>query len=55
MGHPWVRKIKITDVINKTIETHIKVDLLSWNINDDDIDDAGSDYAERIKDNESEF
>lgn len=33
LGHPWVRKLKPADIINKTVQTPIKIDLLAFNIN----------------------
>lgn len=33
LGHPWVRKLKTTEVIHKTVPTPIKIDLLTFNIN----------------------
>jgi hypothetical protein len=33
LGHPWVRKIKPIDITNKVMETPIKIDLLTYNIN----------------------
>jgi hypothetical protein len=34
LGHPWVRKLKAEDIINKTVQTPIKIDLLTFNINE---------------------
>ena len=33
LGHPWVRKLKPADIINKTVHTPIKIDLMTFNIN----------------------
>lgn len=33
LGHPWVRKIKPADITGKKIQTPIKIDLLTFNIN----------------------
>lgn len=33
LGHPWVRKIKPKDIEDKKMQTPIKVDLLTFNIN----------------------
>lgn len=33
LGHPWVRKLKPADIINKTVQTPINIDLLTFNIN----------------------
>lgn len=37
LGHPWVRKIKPAEIINKTIPTPIQIDLLTFNINEEEI------------------
>ena len=33
LGHPWVRKLKIADIKDKNVQTPIKIDLLTFNIN----------------------
>jgi len=35
LGHPWVRKLKPADIINKTVESPIKFDILNFNINEE--------------------
>jgi serum/glucocorticoid-regulated kinase 2 len=34
LGHPWVRKLKPADIINKSVSTPIRIDLLTFNINE---------------------
>ena len=41
MGHPWVRKLKPADIKDKTIPTPIKIDLLTFNINEQQIEEGG--------------
>jgi hypothetical protein len=41
LGHPWVRKLKVADIVNKTVATPIKIDLLSFNINEEEIEEGG--------------
>jgi len=33
LGHPWVRKLKPADIINGSVPTPVKIDLLTFNIN----------------------
>jgi hypothetical protein len=40
LGHPWVRKIKPADITNKTVSTPIKIDLLTFNINEEEIEES---------------
>lgn len=35
LGHPWVRKLKPADITSKTVPTPIKIDLLTFNINEE--------------------
>ena len=37
MGHPWVRKLKVSDITNKNVDTPISIDLMTFNINEEDI------------------
>ncbi len=37
LGHPWVRKLKPADIVNKDIQTPITIDLLTFNINEEEI------------------
>lgn len=39
LAHPWVRKLKVADVVEKKIPTPIKIDLLQYNINEEEIGD----------------
>jgi serine/threonine protein kinase len=39
LAHPWVRKLKVSDVSEKKIPTPIKIDLLQYNINEEEIGD----------------
>ena len=41
LGHPWVRKLKPADIIGKTVPTPIKIDLLTFNINEEEIEEGG--------------
>lgn len=41
LGHPWVRKIKTADIINKSIPTPVKIDLMAFNINEEEIEEGG--------------
>jgi hypothetical protein len=50
LAHPWVRKIKPIDITNKIVETPIKVDLLIYNINEEEIEEAGDTFSEKFKD-----
>lgn len=34
LAHPWIRKLKVADVVEKKVQTPIKVDLLTYNINE---------------------
>jgi hypothetical protein len=34
LGHPWVRKLKTADIINKEVKTPINIDLMTFNINE---------------------
>ena len=40
LGHPWVRKVKATDITDKVLKTPIKIDLLTFNINEEEIDEV---------------
>ncbi len=37
LGHPWVRKLKPGDIVNKVVQTPITIDLLTFNINEEEI------------------
>ena len=41
LGHPWVRKIKPADIKDRNIQTPIKIDLLTFNINEEEIEEGG--------------
>lgn len=34
LGHPWVRKLKPADITDKILTTPIKIDILTFNINE---------------------
>lgn len=36
-----MRKLKIADIVNKTVPTPIKIDLLTFNINEEEIEEGG--------------
>lgn len=44
LGHPWVRRLKPADVKDKTIPTPIKIDLLTFNINEEEIEEGGEEF-----------
>ncbi len=48
LGHPWVRKIKAADIINKTIHTPIHIDLLTFNINEEEIEEGQNNFAQKF-------
>ena len=35
LAHPWMRKIKVSDVVDRKLATPIKVDILTYNISED--------------------
>ena len=37
LSHPWVRKLKPADIKDKNVPTPIKIDLLTFNINEEEI------------------
>ena len=36
LKHPWFKKIKIDDIVNKKIEPPIKSDIMSFNFDEDE-------------------
>lgn len=44
LGYPWVRKLKPADIINKTVQTPINIDLLTFNINEEEIEEGGEQF-----------
>jgi hypothetical protein len=55
LGHPWVRKIKPADIANRTVETPIKVDLLIFNINQEEIEETENHFTEKFGDEDVDF
>jgi hypothetical protein len=37
LGHPWVRKIKPVDILEKRIPTPIQIDIMTFNINEEEV------------------
>lgn len=48
LGHPWVRKLKAADIINQTVPTPIKIDLLSFNINEDELEEGEDNFLQKL-------
>lgn len=55
LGHPWVRKLKTADIINKTVPTPIRIDLLTFNINEDEIEEGGEEFYHKFADEDDRF
>ena len=55
LGHPWVRKIKPSDIANRVIETPIKIDLLAFNVNEEEIEEAENNFEEKFHDESNDF
>ncbi len=54
LGHPWVRKLKPADIVNKAIPTPIKIDLLTFNINEEEIEESDDDMFKMKLNDESD-
>jgi hypothetical protein len=48
LGHPWVRRLKPADVATCAVPTPIAVDLLTFNVNQEEIDEAPDGFAEKL-------
>lgn len=55
MGHPWVRKIKPTDIENGILQTPVNVDLLTFNVNEEEIEEAENNFDEKFQDESDDF
>lgn len=55
LGHPWVRKIKPADITNKTLTTPIRIDLLTFNINEEEIEESGNNFVDKLEDEDQDF
>jgi hypothetical protein len=55
LGHPWVRKLKPADIKDKTVTTPIRIDLMTFNINEEEIEEGGEEILEKIADEDCNF
>jgi len=55
LGHPWVRKMKADEVINKKVPTPIRIDLMTFNINEDEIDESENNFEVKLANEDSDF
>ncbi len=55
LGHPWVRKLKPADIINKTVSTPIQIDLLTFNINEEEVEEGGEIFDHKFADEDDDF
>lgn len=50
-----MRKLKPADIINKTVPTPIHIDLLSFNVNEQEIAEGGQQFYEKFADEDGDF
>jgi serine/threonine protein kinase len=55
LGHPWVRKLKPADIINKSVPTPVRIDLLTFNINEEEIEEGGEVFYDKFADEDHDF
>lgn len=55
LGHPWVRKLKAAEIVSKSVPTPINIDLLTFNVNEEEIEEGGDDFLEKFADEDSNF
>lgn len=55
LGHPWVRRLKPADIINKSVTTPVRIDLLTFNINEEEIEEGGEVFYDKFADEDHDF
>lgn len=55
LGHPWVRKMKVADILSKKVSTPISVDLMTFNMNEEEISALDDSFFSLLKQESDHF
>ena len=55
LGHPWVRRMKVADILSKKVSTPISVDLMTFNMNEEEISALDDSFFSLLKQESDHF